>query len=141
MKFIITPEDHKSLPEALQGEYTEKEGNFTLNLEGHEDHFVIKAKHHLAEGHRREAEKKLAEVEAREADLLKKLENADGKKQIEEIRANAAAEVERVKAEYAEKEAAQKAESNKNLINAEAAKFANDKFTAPSSSRTFMPNA
>ena len=132
MKLIITPEDHAKLHEDIQGEYTLKDGKYMLSLEGHEDHFVPKAKHHMAETHRREAEKKLTDAEAREADLLQKLENADGKKEIEEIRANAAKDVERVKAEYAEKEAAQKAEVNKSLIAAEASKFANDKFVTPS---------
>jgi len=132
MKFIITPEDHKNLAEAVQGEYTEQDGAFVLNLEGHEDHLIPKNKKDLAETHRREAEKKLADALERETDLLGKLENADGKKAIEEIRANAQADIEKVRTEYAEKEAAQKAESNKNLLAAEAGKFVNDKFTTPS---------
>jgi hypothetical protein len=132
MKFKLTPDEHKALDESIQGEYTEKDGDFILNLEGHEDHFAPKAKLHIAESHRREAEKKVAEGEAREADLLSKLENADGKKAIEEIRANAQAQIDKVKAEYAEKEEAAKLESNKNLVAAEAGKFAGENFTIPS---------
>lgn len=132
MKFILTPDEHKALNETVQGEYTEKDGAFVLSLEGHEEHFAPKAKLHIAETHRREAEKKVAESEAREAGLLSKLENADGKKAIEEIRTNAQAEIDKVKSEYAEKEAAAKIESNKNLIAAEAGKFAGEKFTIPS---------
>ena len=48
MKFILTADEHKALPEALQSEYTENEGAFTLSIEGHEDHLIPKAKKDLA---------------------------------------------------------------------------------------------
>jgi hypothetical protein len=132
MKFIITTEEHTALSDDLKSQYKEQDGALVLNLEGHEEHFVPKAKKDLAEGHRREAEKNLAAAETREAELLVKLDGASGKKEIEEIRANAAADIEKIKGEFAERDAAVKAESNKNLIAVEAGKFAGDKFTVPS---------
>lgn len=133
MKFILTPDEHKALPEATQTEYTETNGAFTLTLEGHEEHLVPKAKKDLAEQHRKAAEAKVTEGEAREAKLLSDLEGAKGgSKELEQIRTNAQAEIEKVRAEYAERDVAQKAEVNKGLIAVEAEKFAQEHFTVPS---------
>ena len=133
MKFILTPDEHKALPEDTQKEYTESNGAYTLTLEGHEEHLIPKAKKDLAEQHRKAAETKLAEVESREAKLLKQLEDSKGgSKELEEIRTNAQAEIDRIKTEYADKEAAQQLEVNKGLIAVEAEKFAQEHFIAPS---------
>ena len=133
MKFILTPDEFKALSEDTQKEYTESNGAYTLTLEGHEEHLIPKAKKDLAEQHRKAAEVKLAEVESREAKLLKQLEDSKGgSKEIEEIRTNAQAEIDRIKTEYAERDAAQRAEVNKGLIAVEAEKFAQEHFIAPS---------
>lgn len=131
MKFKITKEEFEKLPELMQKEYAEKDGAYTLNLEGHEDAFVDKGKLAEVEKHRREAEKKASDGEKRETDLLKKLESADGKKEVEALRKSHEEEVGRIKAEYEEKEKAAKAETHKAMIAAEAQAFASEKFTVP----------
>ncbi len=133
MKYQIAATEHAKLPDSLKSEYEEKDGNFVLKLEGHEEVLIPKAKKDLAEQHRKEAEKRLSEAEAREAKLVADLAKAgDSKKEIEAIRAQHQVEVEKVKASYAEKEKAAKADAAKAMIAAEAQKFASEKFTVPS---------
>jgi hypothetical protein len=138
---IYAPEKEvfEKFSDDLKKEYTEKDGTFTLNLEGHEDAFVPKAKKDLAEQHRKEAEKQTAEakaaiavVEAREAELMKKLE-ASGKstKDVEAIRKQHQEEIDKIKLEHAEKEKIALADSSRAMIEAEAAKFTGEKFTIP----------
>lgn len=132
MKYAITAEEHGKLSDALKSQYAEKDGVFFLNLEGHEDHLIPKAKKELAEQHRKEAEKRLAEAEAREKKLMDDLaKSGDSKKEIEAIRAQHQAEVEKVRNEYADREKAAKAEAGRQMIAAEATRFATEKFTVP----------
>jgi hypothetical protein len=132
MKFKATKAEVESLPEAIRGEYEEREGSFFLKLEGHEEAFVPAEKKNIAEQHRKEAEKKLAEANAREADLIAKLEKADGKKEVEAIRQQHQAEILKIK-EAADKEReAIKGREHQALIETEAAKFAGEKFLVPS---------
>jgi hypothetical protein len=134
MKYTIAAADYAKLAEPVKAEYKEGEGgSYVLNLEGHEDHFVPKGKKDEAEKHRKRAEDKVAELEAREAKLIKDLEAAAGNKtEVEAIRKQHQAEVEKIKNEYAEKEKAAKAETHKAMIAAEATRFAGEKFTVPS---------
>lgn len=133
MKYKITSEEHAKLSDDAKAEYTEKDGAFFLNLEGHEEHLVPKAKRDLEVEHRKNAEKSLKEAQDREAKLLKDLEAAgDSKTKVEEIRKQHETEVARIKEEFAEKEKKAKAESHKAMIREEATRFAGDKFTVPS---------
>ena len=132
MKFIVEKSDFEKFSDELKKEYIEKEGVFTLNLEGHEEVLIPKAKKDLAEQHRKEAEKRVAEAEAREAKLLKDLEDSNKTaKQVEEIRQNHQKEVEKIKLEYAEREKTNLQAQADLMIKAEADKFASDKFTIP----------
>lgn len=133
MKYIIDSETHAKLSDETKAEYEEKDGKFVLKLEGHEESFVPKAKRDIEVEHRKNAEKALKEATDREAKLVKDLEAAGGSKtEIENIRKQHQTEVEKIKAEYAEKEQAAKAESHKALIREEATRFASERFTVPS---------
>lgn len=134
MKFKITKEEFGKLPEAMQKEYAEADGGYTLKLEGHEETFVPIAKKNEAEKHRAEAERKLGEVEARETKLLADLEKAKGgsKEEIERIRSEAQAEIEKIKKENEAREAAALEERKKSFVDSHVTKFANEKFTTPS---------
>ena len=133
MKYSIDKTEFETFSDDLKKEYTEKDGVFTLNIEGHEDFLVPKAKKDLAEQHRKEAEKKVTEAEARESKLMKDLEES-GKsaKDVESIRAQYQKDIEQVKADYAEKEKVALQDQAKLLIDSEASKFAGEKFTIPS---------
>lgn len=134
MKYTIAAADYAKLTDPVKAEYKEGEGgSYVLNLEGHEDHFVPKGKKDEAEKHRKNAEAKVAELEAREAKLIKDLEAAAGNKtEVEAIRKQHQAEVEKIKGEYAAKEKTAQDEADKAMISAEASKFAGEKFTVPS---------
>lgn len=132
MKYILTADEFKALSEDLQKEYKLEGETATLTLEGHDDHLIPKAKRDIEAEHRKAAEKKVAEIEAREAKLLKDLEASKGNKgEVEEIRKSHEAEIKRITEEFQAKEQAAKAESHKALIREEAARFANEKFTVP----------
>lgn len=121
------------MPEALRPEYEEKEGSFTLRLEGHEDVLIPVEKKNLAEQHRREAEKNLADAQKREKDLLEKLEKADNSKEIEKIRQQHQADLDKIKTEFEEKDKANRAKAHQAMIQEEATKFVSKHFTAATS--------
>ena len=133
MKFKITKEEFGKLPEPMQKEYTEKDGVYTLNLEGHEEELVPVGKKNEAEKHRAEAQRKLEEVEKREQKLLADLEKAKGgsKEEIEKIRSEAQAEIEKIKKESEEKDKAAFEDRKKALVDNHVAEFTNEKFTSP----------
>lgn len=77
MKFKITKEEFGKLPEHFQAEYTEKDGEYVLNVEGGEDTGALKrAKDHekerrqKAEQEARDLEEKMGEVQAELDDLI-----------------------------------------------------------------------
>jgi len=133
MKYIIDSETHAKLSDEAKGEYIEQDGKFVLKLEGHEETFVPKAKRDIEVEHRKTAEKNLADTTARETKLIADLAAAGGSKvEMENIRKQHTVEVDRIKAEYAEKEKVTKGQAHKALISEEANKFAGEKFTTPS---------
>jgi len=133
MKYIIDSDSHAKLSDEAKGEYTEKDDKFVLTLEGHEETFVPKVKRDIEIEHRKTAEKNLSDAQARETKLIADLEKAGGSKtEIEAIRKQHVVEVDRIKAEYAEKEKVTKAEVHKSMIREESNKFSGEKFTVPS---------
>ncbi len=133
MKYIITKEEFEKLSENTKKEYTLDGDNATLTLEGHEETFVEKSKWNTAEEHRKNAEKKVLDVEKREAQLLKDIEGAKGnEKKIQELRESHEAEVAKIKEENEKQLQEVRASQHAALIDAEATKFANENFTVPS---------
>ena len=133
MKYIIDSETHAKLSDEAKKEYTEKDGKFVLILEGHEEAFVPKEKRDIEAEHRKTAEKNLADAQARETKLIADLEKAGGSKtEIEAIRKQHLVEVDKIKAEYAEKHKVTRGESHKAMIREESNKFSAEKFTVPS---------
>lgn len=132
MKYQIDKAEFEKLGDDLKKEYTEKGGVYVLTLEGHENVFVLKKKWEISEQHKHDAEEKLQKAETREAELLEKIEKADGKKEIEAIRQQHQQEVEKIRNDFAEEQKKIKAREHQAMIESEASKFAGEKFTIPS---------
>lgn len=131
MKYTIDKETFDKLGDDLKTEYTEQNGEYVLKLEGHENVLIPRKKWEISEQHKHAAEDKVAKAEAREADLLKKIENADGKKEIEAIRKQHEDEVKKIREEFETQQKELKTREHKALIETEATKFATEKFTTP----------
>jgi hypothetical protein len=136
MKYKLTSEEHSALDESNKGFYSEQNDSFILQVDGLEDHFVSKEKKDIAETHRKNAESRLQEAEAREVKLLKDIEKAKGgKDEIELIRNQHISELDKIRAEYQEKENLSKQESYKTMVQLESEKFAQEHFIVPSAIR------
>ncbi|MDC1268148.1 hypothetical protein N8Z76_00285 [Gammaproteobacteria bacterium] len=138
MRYTADKEGFEKFSDELKKEYTEKDGVYTLNLEGHEDVLIPKEKKDIAEGHRKEAEKlqkeaelRVEELEKNQTKLMKDLEGAS-KADVEGIRKQHQESIDALKAEYKEREESQLKDQAKLLIKSEAEKFAGEKFTTPS---------
>ena len=136
MKYKLTSEEHSALEESNKGLYSEQNDSFVLQVEGLEDHFVSKEKKEIVEAHRKNAESRLQEAEAREIKLLKDIEKSKGgKDEIEQIRNQHISELDKIRAEYEEKENLSKQESYKSMVELESEKFAQEHFIVPSAIR------
>lgn len=136
MKFLINKEAFDKLSEELQKEYTEKEGNFTLKLEGHEEHFVPAHKKAEAEKHRKAAEDRADAAEATSAKLVTDLEAAKGTpKEAEQIRADLIkthqADMAKLQEDNQKELATLKGREHAALIEVEASAFATEFSTVP----------
>jgi len=132
MKYKMTKEQVDAVKSAIESGEINEDG-FEIELTGFEDEYVPKAKREIEAEHRKAAEKKLADIEAREARLLKDLEAAKGSKaEIESVRQQYEKEVAQIKEQFAQREKEAKESSHKAMIREEATKFANEKFTVPS---------
>jgi hypothetical protein len=135
MKYIITKEEAEKLPEGLRSEYQQEGESYTLKLEGHEEQLIPKAKRDIEAEHRKNAEKKLEEAQKRESDLLKKLESADGKKEVEAIRKQHEEEIAKIRQAAEEELKVIKGREHQAMIDKVASEFASEKFTVPSAIR------
>jgi hypothetical protein len=136
MKYKLTSEEHSGLEESTRGLYEEQSDSFILKVEGLDEHFVSKEKKDIVEAHRKNAESRLQEAEAREIKLLKDIEKSKGgKDEIEEIRNQHISELNKIREEYEAKEAISKQESYKSMVDVESDKFAQEHFIVPSAIR------
>lgn len=76
LKRKISKEAFEKLPEALQGEYVEKDGEYVLDIDGDEDTGALKRAKDREAQLRRDAEKELKEIRSR----LEELEGDDARK-------------------------------------------------------------
>lgn len=132
MKYKINKAEYDSLSDELKKEYSLDGENATLKIEEGPDFDTLERKRNIAEEHRKKAEKRADDAEAREAKAIKDLKNAGGDKdKIAKIEAEHAKEIERLRNEREQETKVLKDERNANLILAEATKIA-QKFTVPS---------
>lgn len=129
MKYRITNTEFEALTPEQQALY-HLDGDFaTMKIEGLPDVASIQKKLDIEKEHRKTAEKRLAETEAREAKLKDDLANAGGNKtEIERLKAEHTAEIEKLRKERELEQTKIKEERNRVLVNEESSKFANSHF-------------
>lgn len=129
MKYRITKEEFEALTPEQQALYHLDGEHATMKIEGLPDVASIEKKLKIEREHTKTAERRLAETEAREEKLKEDLANASGNKdKIEKLKADHAAEIERLRNEREEETKKAKEERNKILISEEATKFATSHF-------------
>lgn len=104
MKFKITKAEFDALSPEVQAFYKASGSDYQLSIEGGptdgtEELERMKTKHQMAEDHRKKAEKRLADAEAREEKLKKDLASASGAEAIKKIQDDHSADLERIRAE------------------------------------------
>lgn len=92
MKYKISKEDHEKLSDEFKGEYTEKDGEFILTVEGGEDTGALKRAKEHEKGLRQRAEDKLRTtedtLETRETELADMRKGAIPKADVEALEAS-----------------------------------------------------
>lgn len=144
MKYKLTKDEFNALPGDLKKEYTLDGDSAVLKLEGDdvptaEKIAALEKKREIEAEHRKTAETKVKEADARAAKLQKDLEAAGGSKEaIEKIKADHAAEIEKLRTEREQEAAKVKADRDAALIKEEATKFATANFVEAPYGSTFI---
>lgn len=77
MKYQVSKEEFEKLPEVLQAEYEDKDGEYTLKVEGGEDTGALKRAKEHEKARRQKAESKATELESKLSDLQEQLDGLD----------------------------------------------------------------
>ena len=144
MKYTINEEGFKALDESMQKEYTLKDGVATLNIEGDDAPTqakidALEKKREIEVEHRKTAEGRVKDADARAAKLQKDLEAAGGSKEaIDKIKADHATEIEKLRTEREQEATKVKVDRDAALIKEQATKFATENFVDAPYGATFI---
>jgi hypothetical protein len=126
MKYRLTKGEYEALTPEQQALYTLTGEEAILTVDGLPDVGGIQKKLDIEKEHRKTAEKRLQETEARESKLKDDLANAGGNKaEIERLKAEHTAEIEKLRKEREAEQTKSKEERNRILVAEEATKFSN----------------
>ncbi len=137
MKYKLTKSEFEALEEKAQKEYTLSGDSALLKIEGDDAPTIAKIealekKRGIEVEHRKTAETKLGEAEARAVQLQEDFKKAGGNKEaIAALELKHGQELEKLRDERATETANQIAARNESMIKDAAVKFANERFTIP----------